>query len=42
MVQTSKLPLAAKAPMANSSESPGKNGKITRPVSEKIIKNKKI
>ena len=40
IVQKSNEPLAAKAPIANKSESPGKNGKTTTPVSQKIIKNK--
>ena len=34
-----KPPLWAKKPEANSSESPGRNGKNTTPVSIKIIRN---
>ena len=33
------LPTAAIPPAANSSESPGRNGVTTKPVSQKIIKN---
>lgn len=33
-------PIAANAPAANSSESPGKKGVNTKPVSAKMIKNK--
>ena len=32
-------PLAAKAPAANSSESPGRNGVTTSPVSQKTMAN---
>jgi hypothetical protein len=32
-------PFAAKVPAAKSSESPGKKGNITKPVSQKIIIN---
>ena len=37
---TSKSPLAAKAPAANSSESPGRNGMITSPVSMNTMANR--
>jgi len=33
-------PRAARAPVANKSESPGRNGVITKPVSAKIMRNK--
>jgi hypothetical protein len=33
-------PLARSAPAANNKESPGKNGVTTKPVSEKIIRNR--
>ena len=34
-------PEAAKAPAANSSESPGRNGVTTKPVSQKTIRNRR-
>ena len=36
-----RSPLATNAPIKNSSESPGKKGVRTNPVSQKIIKNRK-
>ncbi len=34
------MPVAESAPAVNSSESPGRNGQITRPVSTKMIANR--
>jgi hypothetical protein len=39
MPTTSMTPAAASAPTANSSESPGRNGVTTTPVSRKMIRN---
>ena len=38
IVQKSNDPRAANAPIANKSESPGRKGRTTTPVSQKIIK----
>ena len=39
-VCTYMLPVAASAPATNNSESPGRNGVTTKPVSQKIIRNR--
>jgi hypothetical protein len=40
-VGKSSIPLAARAPVAKRRESPGKKGVTTRPVSQKIMANKR-